>query len=212
MGVGTGPHTYFYLSNPADIAAKRNYFDAREADASRKFQKDTVLPTQERMSALPQNLRQQRFDTVFPFLQSAYGGLSSQQSAQPTQGPAIDAGPVWSGRQVDQRVNQMRAGNDATAARQTAGARENLAGRGYSSRSPLLNALTAQHQGQALAANTRGENDLRWQASAGNAEQTLKGQVARDQAFGDRQSESIERGRTQSQLLAAILGSMGGLV
>jgi hypothetical protein len=122
-----------------------------------------------------------------PELNMRIGGHSGK-------GPPISIGPIWGPQQIDERVNLMRAGNDATAAGQMSQQREDLAGRGFSTvNSPLAMELARRTQAQNMATNTAGENDLRWNAAQGNAQHLLATQSAAQGFFRQMMDEDIRR-------------------
>ncbi len=167
-------------------------------------------------SKYPAQLRQQRFDTVFPWVTGQFSALAQQlgqggQGGGNFGGPQIDASPVYTPEQTQAQVNSMRAGNDQQAQSQTRQAQSGLAGKGFGSQSPLLAALQAQYQGQAQQASTQGENDLRFQAAGANATQRLKGQTAQEQQRASMAQEQNQRLGIQAQQYSALLSALGGL-
>lgn len=118
--------------------------------------------------------------------QPAFGGQSGPS-------PEITVGPVWNDSQVQQRVNQMRAGNDATVGSQVGQMNQSLGGRGFGSGSPLAQEMEARMRGMGMMANSSGENDLRWNAAQGNAQHVLGTQVARSNQFAQRMDEDVRR-------------------
>jgi hypothetical protein len=88
----------------------------------------------------PNTLKQQRFNTVNPWLAAAYN--TPVDIGQSREGPAIDASPIWGEQQIQGRVNQMRGTNDAATAGRQRQMQQQVAGRGFGSQSPLAQALT----------------------------------------------------------------------
>lgn len=130
---------------------------------------------------------------------TGYGlGYGGQQAAW----RPVSEAPIWSGQQIDQRVNLSRArGDQALGAHQVQNQRD-LASRGFATaNSPLLKQLNNAAWGQNLGAQTAGENDLRWNAAQGNAAQTQRAQMANQQAFGSASQTNAELdARRRSQL------------
>ena len=187
---------------------------ANNANALRlgQLQANTALGTANiaaEASKYPAQLRQQRFDQVFPFVTGQFQNLAGQLGqvggGAAGGGPTINATGVYTPEQTQQQVNSMRAGNDQQAQSQTRQAAQGLAGKGFGSQSPLLAALQAQYQGQAQQASTQGENDLRFQAAGANASQLLKGQQAQEAQFASRQQEATQRAAVQAQQFSALL-------
>jgi hypothetical protein len=105
----------------------------------------------------------------------------------------ITVAPVYSDQQINQRVNQMRSQNDASAAGQIRNTAQSLAGRGYGGNSPLYQELSANTLAQNRAGNASAENDLRFQAAAQNAQQILAEQQAQGQLAGSLASAQLNR-------------------
>lgn len=125
--------------------------------------------------------------------------------------PRIDSGPIWDSQQIQGRVNSMRASNDASAANSTRKMQANLASRGYGSNSPLAQALQTQFSGQALAANTSGENDLRWNAAQGNADHVLQAQLGRSNQWNQANEQAIQNKRMQLEHQSSLMNLLAGL-
>lgn len=126
--------------------------------------------------------------------------------------PGITVGGVWSDPQVQQQANAMRARNDQGAATQQRDIQTQMAGRGFSSRSPLLAALQAQVGASNRAANSAGERELRWDAAQGNARHLLNTQVARQNQWAQAEDSDIRRRQLQMSGYNALLGALTGLV
>jgi hypothetical protein len=177
----------------------------------------SIARTQADASMFPAQQQQARFNQVFPFLTNALNNFGSSKSAYAGQGqvgtaPEISAAPTLNPFQVQQQVNTMRAGNDASAAGAQRGMQSQLAGRGLGASSPLSAALGQQIQGQNQMANTAGESQTRLGAAQQNAQQVLQGQQAQEGQFASRQHEDIERNKTRLSSYNALLGALGGLV
>ena len=206
-GGGVGGSSYepgWQYKFDQDAALQRELTGMREAGDTQRAR------IAARASTLPANQRQQRFNTVNPWLQAMYN--EPFDVGQSGSGPSIDASPIWGEQQIQGRVNLMRGTNDAATAGRTRNMRQDLAGRGFGSNSPLAQALGVQMQGQNLATNTQGENDLRWTAAEGNKAHVLKAQTAQEQQYANRMQEDIERRRMASQRQNAIIAAMAGIV
>jgi hypothetical protein len=128
--------------------------------------------------------------------------------------PDVTAQEIWSPSQLQQRINDFRAYNDARSLSQERQIQQQLAARGYGSNSPLTQALMTNVRGQAYAANTKGENDLRWQTAQGNAEHLLRSQLARvsraeamDQSEFQRQQATHRDETLLRQIAAQVYGT-----
>lgn len=211
------------------IAGQRNLLDATNAQRQREAQlqagtaqsgfatSERNTQTQAEAAKLPAELQQQRFGQVFPYLRDALDGTGSGSDKYTGAGqvgtqPRIDATPVWNDAQIQQQVNTMRAGNDASTAGKVRGMQAANAGRGLGANSPLSQALGAMYQGQGLQANTAGETSTRLNSAQANATQLLAGQKAQEGQFASRQAEDIQRNQVRLQSRNALLGALSGLV
>lgn len=169
-------------------------------------------------SMYPATLQQQRFNRVFPFVQSQLGRVgdlafsgAADGGAAGGIGPNIKVGGVWNPQQIAQQVNATRAQNDQAMQSHMATNAQNLSGRGFGSNSPLLQALQGQAYGQNLATNTQAEQTLRTQAAQQNAEHLLNTQTARANEYAQRQQERLTgRGQTLNTY-SALLNALSGL-
>lgn len=157
----------------------------------------------------PLNSRNQHFNQLLPMIQGALSsGLVGGQSGP---GPQISAAPIWDEGQIQSQVNTQRAQNDAATQSQMRQTQSQMAGRGFSSNSPLLAALQSGQQMANMQANSAADQGIRWNAAQGNAEQVLKGQMAQEQQYSNRMNEDIERRKANNQYVSSLLGVLAGL-
>lgn len=164
-----------------------------------------------------QDLRQNRFNQVFPWLQGQLGSLTSggglaTAGGQSPPSPEITVGGVWNPQQVQQQVNSARATSDQTTANRVRSIGQDTASRGFGSSSPLLQALQGQAYAANLGTNTANEREIRNNAAQQNSQQLLSTQSARENQFANRQKESIERTKPYWQTMNSLIGALGGLV
>ena len=91
-------------------------------------------------------------------------------------------------------------------------ARQQLAGRGYASNSPLLAALNQQAQGQGLQAKTAAEQQTRQNMAQLNAQQVLQSQQAREAQYAARQQEYLQGQQIAATRQNALLAALAGMV
>lgn len=158
-------------------------------------------------------LQNQRFNKVFPWVQSQLGSMgqwgSSVGGSQVGSPPTISANPIYSQGMLQRRINSQVANNDQRLAGQQRTMQEGLASRGFGGSSPLAQALAAQMQMGNNAQNQQVRTSLPWETAQGNASHMLQAQMAQEQQFGNRQSEQIERARTAQGFLNPLLGLLG---
>ncbi len=162
---------------------------------------------------LPALLQQNRFSTVFPWLQGQLGGIRAQTGGGNV-GPAtpINTNPIYNPEQIQQQVNASRAATDQSTASQVRAMQQQMGGRGFASQSPLVAALQGQYQNQGLASNVGNETNIRMNAAQQNAGQVLSAQQAAAQQNVGLQQAAAERQRNILGLYGSLFGAMSGLV
>lgn len=153
--------------------------------------------------------KQNRFNQAFGYLAGlgqSGGGSAGLQKQVP-----ISTGPIWSPGQIQGRVNEMRGQNDATVQGQNRTAGQTLAGRGMGGSSPLLAAMGQANNLGGLMANTQGENNLRWTAAQGNAQQVLGEQTASANQNAQYNQALNQQFATQSQRRNALIAAIAGM-
>lgn len=166
---------------------------------------------------LPAQLQQQRFNTLFPWMQQQVGNLMNRNQAgagqpgNPSGQPQINVGGVWSPQQVQQQVNASRAHNDQATASQSRAMQGKLAGQGYGANSPLSQALQGQLQAQNLATNTQNTAQVRQNAAQMNSNQLLSTQQAAEQQYASRQQEALQAQQIAAQQQNALISALAGM-
>lgn len=176
---------------------------------------DPDVERQARAAELPHNQRQDRFNQIFPWLQSQLGNAMAQATAPggaSGTGPEISVGPVWNPQQIQQQVNASRAQGDQATQSRMQQVQRRVGSSGFGSNSPLAMALQTGLQNQNLATNTANERDIRMRAAGENAQQIFKTQMGREQQYAARMAEDIERRKPIWSQYNALLSAIGGLV
>lgn len=171
-------------------------------------------------SLAPTRFAQQKFNTVFPWVQGQLGNLMGGGSGGfgykgaplPTNRPEISDAPIYSDQQIQANVNAQRAMNDQATASKQQQIQSQMAARGYGSNSPLAAALQNSLAIGNMQTNTANEQDLRYKAAAGNAGQRLEAQKARlaqDLGYlGEETKRGIAGQQQQTALISALLGML----
>lgn len=192
-------------------------FQGTQAGLDRAQAKDlqsAALSNQLNIAGMPIAFAREKFNSIFPLVSGAIGGMGGGASAGGGGGgqAQIAPGSVYTPGMIDQSVNSMKAGNaqqSATIQRQNSAA--NAAG-GFGSNSPLLQALNNQAAMGAMQANTGGERDLRLGAATANAKQGLGAAQANNQArIGFGQLENDAR-RTDVNARTSLLQALAGML
>lgn len=121
--------------------------------------------------------------------------------------PEIDRTGIWNDNQIQARVNQARAQNDQSMAGMMRRTGESMASQGFGSRSPLLASLMQNAFMQNMAANTGAENNLRYEAAKGNADQLLASQTAYEQSLAKRTEQTQAQRSQELALLNALMNN-----
>lgn len=205
--VGHGSRGVFETGFGPDFQARANDWQLRNQGLA-----DSQIASAPAMAA--EKFSERKFDTVWPWLQGQFGTLSGQLATAggaSGQGPHISTGGVWNPQQVQQQVNATRAQNDRSMNTQNQKATNEVAGRGFGSSSPLLQAIYGQNFAANLGTNTQAEQQLRTTAAQQNAEHTLGTQQASEQQFSNRQQEDIARRKPYWQTYNTLLQSLAGM-
>lgn len=191
-----------------DVTAAANQL---AADTARRGQ-DVSLQA----SLAPTNFARERFNTVFPWAQGAIGGLAAgggdRVGGAPRALPGVTTGGVWSDEQVNQQVNSQKAGIQQQAAARQQQAAQQVAGRGFGRKSPLLAGLETSIGNQAMAAGADAERQTRWDAAQGNAQQRTTGETLAQQQWKDYEDSDIRRRQVSGNNTAALLSALSGFL
>lgn len=173
----------------------------------------------------PWNYRRDVFNKISPMIGGLLGDGNQQTSfglvgGQNTPQPALPNSFVFSPDQTQQAVNAARSQGDQAAATQKTQNAGDLAGRGFSLRSPLAMAMNQAADTGARMSNADQEREIRLGHAAQNARQDLGvGNLAQqawqnwnqsDIARRQQQIESILGNQRNSAQLLSILASLGG--
>ena len=155
-----------------------------------------------------------KFNTVYPFVQSS---LAAAQNAPTTPGlsfspPFINTRGVYTPAQIQAQVNLAWARNDSRTQAQILQTQKELAGRGFSSNSPLLEALKVGYLGQNLRSNNEAATTIRLQSAQANADQTLKAQELLNTQFNQQQGVAIESEKNQVTRQVGLVGALASLI
>ena len=126
-----------------------------------------------------------------------YSRLFNSMSRGPTRTASygVNAGPIWSEREIQQKVNSAQGVNNSATSGGISRMENSMGGRGFGGNSPLQLALAGQAEGQGRAANVDADLGTRWNAASGNAQHQQQGSMfnasARNQAaLADTQSRN----------------------
>jgi hypothetical protein len=171
-----------------------------------------IAQTQAEAAKYPHILKQQRWNQIWPWAQGQIKGMGNftagYQGPGAAPAPEITVSPVWSDQQINERVNLTRSQNDAATAAKSGKIANEMAGRGFGSRSPLAAYMQTALQGMNLQGNTQAENDLRFGAAEANAKQILAAQQARAQQYAEQEAQKTERGKVQVGALNQLMGNI----
>jgi hypothetical protein len=150
-----------------------------------------------------------KWNDLYPSIQTALSTLGLQTPGlTPGSWPTVPIVGVLTERQIQQQVNRQLARNDSRTQAQILATQTELAGRGFSSNSPLLQALQTGYLGQSLRANNDAETSIRIQSAQANAEQVLK---ATELAVTEYQAQQDSVLKSESNQITRQVGLVGAL-
>lgn len=132
-----------------------------------------------------------------------------------TAAPQITIGGYYTPAQVQAQVNLAYARNDARTQSQIRAAQGDLAGRGFSSNSPLLEVLKVGYAGQNFRASNEAATQIRFQAAKENGDSLFQTQQAAAQQFNQFQQVFLASEQNlitrQVGLLSAVAQMVSGI-
>lgn len=158
---------------------------------------------------------QDKFNTVYPFVQSSLTDALAGNPSTPgldDDWPYVSTRGVFTLAQIQQQVNKAWAQNDARAQSQLRQLQGELAGRGFSSNSPLFDVIRVGVLGQTLRANNDSATSIRLQSARANAEQTLKAQELQVNEFQAKNGVALESEKNQITRQVGFVGALAQLV
>jgi hypothetical protein len=177
-----------------------------------------VAATQAAAAEYAPGLQQQRFNTVFPWLQGQVSGLQSTLSGKSgsgvggfgTGGPTITTGPVLNPQQIGQEKSLANAGLQQNLGLTNQTASNTFAGNGFGANSPLekmLQGTNAQSErGQQVSADT----NIDLTSAQNNSQQNLASQTANAGVYAQRQQEGLQARQQNLGLYGQMLGILNG--
>jgi hypothetical protein len=162
------------------------------------------------------NYAEDKFQLAFGLASDVANG-SDQASGTPGL-LAIDSAPYVTTRgvltpsQIQAQVNGLYVRNDVRMASLIRQAQGDLAGRGFSSNSPLLDALRVSYAAQNLRASTEGSTGLRIQAAQANASQVTQGQSLAVQRWQAQQQVALDSEKNAITRKVGLLGAVAQMV
>jgi hypothetical protein len=113
---------------------------------------------------------------------------------------------------LQQQVNQAYARNDARTQALIRKSQGDLAGRGFSSTSPILEALKVGYITSNLRASVEAASQIRLQAAQANVDAVFRAQQARSEQFIQQENVVLEAEKNQIQRQVGVLNAVASLV
>ena len=161
------------------------------------------------------NYADSKFNIVYPVVQASLAastGTTTPGLKQWPDLPFISTAGVLTPAQIQMQVNAAWARNDSRTQAQILQTQRELAGRGFSSNSPLLEALKVGYIGQNFRANNDAATSIRIQSAQANAEQILNGQKAVADQFNNQQGVVLESEKNQVTRQVGLVGALAQLI
>ena len=161
------------------------------------------------------NYADSKFNIVYPVVQASLA--ASQTTTTPDLKswpdlPFISTAGVLTPAQIQQQVNSAWARNESRTNAQILQTQRELAGRGFSSNSPLLEALKVGYIGQNFRANNDAATSIRIEGAKANAEQILNSQKAVADQFNSQQGVVLESEKNQVTRQVGLVGALAQLI
>lgn len=156
-----------------------------------------------------------KFNLVYPFVQKSINDAASGSTTTPNlsfNAPFVSASGYYSAGDIQAQVNATFARNDSRTATQVRQMQGDLAGRGFSSNSPLAAMLSVGLFGQNLQANTEGEREARFRATKENGDAVFQAQQLLQQQFNQQQQAALESEKNQVTRQVGLVGSLAQLI
>lgn len=140
---------------------------------------------------------------------SSSGGLGgTATSAQ----PGVTTGGVYTPQQVQAQIAQSNAQGIQGAQTQQVNEANQMAGQGFGSRSPALQAMQQNAMSQALASNAANATQLNTTAAQQNAQQNLASQTQAQTGWYQAQQQDIARRQVNQQYASSLAAALAGAV
>lgn len=160
--------------------------------------------------------QKQKTGALLPYLDRMMNaGLSASSMPGPAyvgQQPRIQGGQIWSKDAIQQNLNANRAQIDQQTATNTRTTNNQLAGRGFGTRSPLAMALQGQGAQSAMAQKADYARQFVPQARQANASHALNVGQAQEAQFASRNKEYNDRRQIQANQQSSLFNALGGLI
>ncbi len=157
------------------------------------------------------------FNQVFPWAQGLMGGGGGQTTfsavgGQNTALPQLPSSFVYSPDMIQQQVNAARAQGDQGTQTQKTQATNDMAARGFSSRSPLHFAMQQAADTAGRTSNADQERQIRFDATGANAKQGLAVGGLANQQWDMFNNSDIARRKLQADSVIANQRNMIGIL
>lgn len=140
------------------------------------------------------------------------GGGGSTGATGTIAAPYIATRGVFTPAQLQQQVNAAYSRNDARTTTQIRQAQGDLAGRGFSSNSPILDALRVGFITSNLRASIEAGSQIRLQAAQANVDSVFRGQQARSEQYIGQEKVVLEAQHNQIEQTVGVLNAVANLV
>jgi hypothetical protein len=200
----------FYTTNKQADVSLSDQANAREIERLREAHDRAML--ERRLG-----YADAKFNLIYPIVQQSIAQASAQAGTLATPGlatqtPFVSTAGVWTRAEIQQQVNRAWAKNDGRTQAEILRTQAELAGRGFSSNGPLMEALRVGFVGQNLRANAEAATGIRLQAAQLNAESQRAGQVAAAEVFDRQQQVALASEKNQIDRQVGLVGALAQLI
>lgn len=161
-----------------------------------------------------------KFEQIWPYAQTILGANGNvdpgaaytQMLATVGTPPSFVPTSVYTEQQIQQQLNLSYSRILQSVQSKIRSAEIDLAGRGFSSSSPILNAITMGYNGYGIMASADEEVKIRLGSATANADQVLKSQTEAIQYYEQNLAAYTALEKTLADLYTGMLGSAAQLV
>lgn len=126
--------------------------------------------------------------------------------------PYISVRPVFTPSEIQQQVNAIYARNDARTVSSIRQSQSELSGRGFSSNSPLIEAIKIGLQGQNLQASVSGASGVRLSSAQANVDAIRESQKLRQDQYDQYWQGAIDIQRNLYTRQVGVLGAVAQMI
>ena len=212
----------------ATLSASASTYGSDQSRIASEYGADhQLLGTQYTADTTTKNLNiklawaQEKWNLVWPFVESTFSSANgkidpasayAQMVATVGSPPSFVPTSVYTEQQIQQQLNVAYSRIWQSVSSKTRSAEIDLAGRGFSSNSPILNAIRQGYEGYGIMSTADEEVKIRLGAATANADQVLKSQTEAIAYYEQNLASYTSLEKTLADLYTGMLSATASLV